>query len=596
MTSEKERQKELYEYITTAHMLCLIIFVLAIILSGYDVLPQKNFYPFINIDFFILLCSMGAVIVLLYNTRISQLPKNPKSIHCIDIAYVGFPLLVATLTLFVTEKKLPYAQAILLLPIFITASVMGKLPGLIMATICSILLVFNEMLITPGINILQATESGLILISLMYVVGWFIGGLANLETRNREYLTEIANTDILTGLYNHRYFQEVLKKYFSKGITAYNRLSLIILDIDYFKNYNDTFGHLAGDEVLRTFGILLKKEVKDSGFVARYGGEEFVVVLPGYNSQQALEKAEDIKDRIEQQQFFGEEHQPGGKITISCGIATSPDHAVKARGLIKQADNALYKAKGLNKNKVELYFSVFDDLELDENEKDLLNSIRTLISVINAKDRYTYGHSERVTEYSIKLAEKIGVSEQEMQLLRYAAFLHDIGKIEIDRDTLTKPGRLNEQEWGILKQHPRWGSDIVKSVTSLRSTVPIILYHHENYDGSGYPEGIKEESIPTLARIIRITDSFDAMTSNRTYKTNMSPDEAIAEIKRCSGSMYDPELARNFIEIVQANTCIKNLHTNKLPEPQEYYSRKLSKKPWEEYTNAPTTTTRTNND
>lgn len=563
MTSEKERQKELYEYITTAHVLCLLIFALAVILSDYNIFPQKSLSTsYINIAFYILLCLMGAIIVLLYNTRMSLLPREPKSISWIDLAYIAFPLIVAALTLFITEKSIPHAEAILLLPIFITASVMGKIPGLVMATICSILLILNEIIVTPEIKILQAIESSLILISLMYTVGWFIGGLTNLEARNREYLTEMANTDILTGLYNHRYFQEMLKEYFLKGVSEKNPLSLIIMDIDYFKNYNDNFGHLAGDEVLKIFGALLKENVGETGFAARYGGEEFVIVLPGCHSRDAVQKAKEIKSKIDSHKFYGEEHQPGGKLTVSCGVATSPTHATKAKELIKQADNALYRAKSLNKNKVELYFSVFEDLDLDENERDLLNSIRTLVSVINAKDRYTYGHSERVTGYSLKLARKISLAESEIRMLKYAAFLHDIGKIEIERDILNKPGRLNEEEWYMLKQHPRWGSDIVKSVKQLRPIVPVILYHHENYDGSGYPKGLHKDEIPLLARIIRIADSYDAMTSHRAYKRNMSPYEAITELQRCSGTMFDPGLTGLFIDIIMSNQNSESFRGN----------------------------------
>ncbi|MEW6423914.1 MAG: HD domain-containing phosphohydrolase, partial [Bacillota bacterium] len=143
------------------------------------------------------------------------------------------------------------------------------------------------------------------------------------------------------------------------------------------------------------------------------------------------------------------------------------------------------------------------------------------------------------------------LSEEEIRLLKYAAFLHDIGKIEIDRSILNKPGPLDEEEWRILRQHPLWGSDIVKSVTKLQPIASVILYHHENYDGSGYPEGIRGADIPLLARIIRIVDSFDAMTSYRPYRREMSREEAAQEIERCAGTVFDPVAARLFIEILQ---------------------------------------------
>jgi HD-GYP domain-containing protein (c-di-GMP phosphodiesterase class II) len=214
----------------------------------------------------------------------------------------------------------------------------------------------------------------------------------------------------------------------------------------------------------------------------------------------------------------------------------------------------LYKAWSLSRQNIELYFSVFDNMEISSDEREVLNSIRTLVSVINAKDRYTYGHSERVTYYSHKMAEKIGLSEEEIRWVDYASFLHDIGKIEIDREILNKPSKLNNAEWAIIKQHPIWGSDMVKPLTKLRPIVSIIRYHHENYDGSGYPEGLSGDEIPVISRIIRIVDSFDAMTSHRPYRRNMSWDEALDEIRRHAGTLFDPALVVYFEEVLKSDS------------------------------------------
>ncbi|TYO95319.1 bifunctional diguanylate cyclase/phosphohydrolase [Desulfallas thermosapovorans] len=551
MITEEERQRKLYEYITITHILCLLIFVIAFILSDFTIFPRNYFYPFANIVFFLLFCLIGLIIVVLYITRVRLLPGFSTPLSYVDIIYFALPLVLAISTLFISHKTFSYSEAILLLPILITASVLGKIPGILMASLCSLVLIAYQITFEPGaISISTALESILIYISLMFIVGWFIGGLADLETKHRAHLNEIANTDMLTGLYNHRYFQDKLKEYF-KTVSRENPLSLIIIDIDYFKNYNDSFGHLEGDHVLMIIGGLLKENIKE-GFAARYGGDEFIVLLPGCDGNDAVRVAENITKLVESKGFYGEEYQPGGKITISCGIATSPAHGITRKELIKHADYALYKAKSFHKNKVELYFSVFEDLDINENERELFNSIRTLISVINAKDRYTFGHSERVTDLSIKIGQRLNLPENEMKLLKYAASLHDIGKIEIDRDILNKPEALNDIEWNILKQHPRWGSDIVKPVTQLVPISAIILHHHENYDGSGYPDGIKGQAIPLAARIIRIADSYDAMTSHRVYRKNMTPGEAVEEIKRCSGTMFDPKLVEVFIEITKS--------------------------------------------
>ncbi len=551
---EEERQKELYNYITITHMLCLLIFVIALILSGHNIFPEIYPYPFANIWFLILFCLLGLIIVILYITKSYYTPKTPESLSYMDIIYMALPLILAISVLFISHRDLPNSEVILLLPILITASIMGKKSGIFMALVCSLFLILHEIVFKQEVvNIFKAIESDLIYISLMHIVGWFIGGIADMETKHRKHLTKMANTDMLTGLYNHRYFQEKLKEYFN-FVSNKSPLSLIFIDIDHFKKYNDSFGHLVGDHVLEILGELLRENVT-SGITARYGGEEFVVLLPNSDSRAAVQVAENIKKMVEKQKFYGGEYQPEGKITVSCGIATSPTHGSSPKELIKHADYALYKAKILNRNKVELYISVLEEFEL--NEEESFNSIRTLISIINAKDRYTFGHSERVTAYSIKIARRLQLSDNNIQLLKYAAFLHDVGKIEIDGSILNKPGSLDEHEWNILKQHPRWGSFIVQSVKELIPITSIILYHHENYDGSGYPDGIKAEKIPLLARIIRIADSYDAMTSNRTYKKNMTPSKAINEIKRCSGTMFDPELVKVFIGIINADYTLR---------------------------------------
>jgi len=290
--------------------------------------------------------------------------------------------------------------------------------------------------------------------------------------------------------------------------------------------------------------------VKPPNLPARYGSDEFTVIVPD-SEKSAVKLAEEICGKIESSSFEGEEILPKGKITVSLGIAGYPKHGKTAKEIIRSADEALYKAK-YSKDKVQVYFSVMDDLRegIVETERDLFNSIKTLISIINAKDRYTYGHSERVAYYCLKMAEKLNLKDEEKVLLRYSAFLHDIGKIEIDREILNKIGPLRTPEWAILKKHPVWGSDIIRPISSLKKAIPAILHHHENIDGSGYPSGLTGGNIPLEAKILRIADSYDAMTTDRPYKKARTVPEACGELKKYRGILFDPFLVDVFVKFI----------------------------------------------
>lgn len=547
---ECNRRKEISEYLTTTHMFCLLVMMFALALS-------KKMFALVNYNvsvirylIFFAAALVGFALITRYCAR-SVSSKTDDRFTWADFLYISFPLLIAALTLFTVGKNSTFAESILLLPIIITSSILGKKPGIVIAFI-SIVLIFIENIIGIQKDFFSIVEENLILISVMFIVAWFLGAHADLDTRYRQRLTRLASTDLLTGLYNYGYFQEKIDE-FVQNASAAHPLGLIMLDIDYFKHYNDIHGHQAGDLLISTIADILNTKVNSCGFVSRYGGDEFVAVLPGGDTKKAMQLAEDISAAVSIQDFHGGEYQPEGKITVSCGIAVCPTHANNARDLVKHADQALYRAKSLDKNKVEMYFSVFDNLDVKDDEEELLNSIRTLVSVINAKDRYTFGHSERVTDHAMKLAARFGLPQEQIHLLGYAAFLHDIGKIEIDREVLNKEDRLTDEEWKLIQHHSEWGSEIVKAMPQLHPIVTVILHHHENFDGSGYPSGLEGNTIPILARIIRVADSYDAMISRRPYKEPLSIGAALDEIRSHAGTQFDPELAAVFIEIIQAD-------------------------------------------
>lgn len=376
--------------------------------------------------------------------------------------------------------------------------------------------------------------------------------LAQALRQKNECLEKLAVTDETTGLYNCRYFHQRLKEELDRAVRYQRNLTLLMLDLDDFKRYNDAHGHLQGDELLRELGVLLRKEVRQGDIPCRYGGEEFAIIVPEGTIGEGLRLAERLQEKIASYPFPGREVFTGGILTASVGIANYPQDAHDWRTLVNRADSALCLAKQHTKNRVQTYHSLSAGLHMgiEGKEKLLGSTLETMVAVINAKDRYTRGHSERVAEYTVALARELNFPPEKVRLLGYAAFLHDIGKIEIDREILTKEGPLTDNEWEIVKKHTLFGISIVEPVQAYQGLLPAIKYHHERWDGKGYPEGLKDDEIPLEARILALADAFDAMRSNRPYRQALPLEEALEEIRREAGTQFDPELAEVFIRVI----------------------------------------------
>lgn len=430
----------------------------------------------------------------------------------------------------------------------------GMKYGIVVSIISSIIILSMDLLCAPKGIMNIYFEKDIVLSSIFILTSWPLGFYVKIETNHISDLKILANKDGLTGIYNHRYFHNVLNMEIDKAIQQKTKVSMIFIDIDYFKQYNDLHGHQKGDDALKKVGDILKETIRDDDIVARYGGEEFAIILPNTCEDEAVVIAENIHKNIENEYFYGQESQPNGNLTVSIGVSVFPDKSADDVELIKSADDALYRAK-LFKNRVERYSSVLEELknDMDKEEEKALASAKKLISLINAKDRYTYGHSERVVFYSRILAERLKLSKKEKMILIYSAYIHDIGKINVEKDILMKATPLTNEEWEILKNHPKGGVDIIKPIKELKDIEPIILHHHERYDGTGYPDGLKGQEIPYIARILTIVDSFDAMTSDRPYKKKRTYLQAIREIERCSGTQFDPYIAKVFISIIKEN-------------------------------------------
>lgn len=398
---------------------------------------------------------------------------------------------------------------------------------------------------------------------LCVAIAFVIGSLYEHEVKNRKKAEEQANIDGLTGIYNHRFFQERLAAEIERANRFRRVLSVIMLDIDNFKRYNDTWGHQAGDKLLVLFAALCGQCIRTIDFLARYGGEEFVIILPETTEQEAYQVAERIRTTTEKETeaAFGS----GKGATVSAGIACYPKHGFTRHALILSADAALYSAKRNGKNRCQIYqhdqhqpYRAASSHVRPLASKDYdLEAIEALSAAVDWQDGFYNYHSPSVSKYATLLGQKLGLSAVEIGNLRVAALLHDIGKLGTPREILEKSTPLREEEWKLIERHAGLGSRILTRLQEMTPIGPAVKHHHERYDGKGYPNGLAGKDIPLFSRIIAIADAYDAMTSPRPYRPAMSHEQAIAELRRCAGTQFDPELVEVFIRGLEESATTK---------------------------------------
>ena len=375
-----------------------------------------------------------------------------------------------------------------------------------------------------------------------------------LQQRHRQLLDARAQavTDALTGLRNHRAFQERVRVEMSRAEVNGSDLGLIMMDIDSFKAANDSLGHLAGDRILRRLARTLARAVpQDDAY--RYGGDEFAVLLPGASCGETMALAEQLRRAVEKRT-----NGSGEGITISLGVACYPDTASSTEELIYGSDAAMYWAKSAGKN------CLGDWSKLVRHRAEGVlpwyaadrairapDTVSALIAALAAKDPATASHTERCSWYAARLAEELGLGERDTSIVRLSSLLHDIGKLAVPDDILFKPGPLDDDEWTVMRQHPVTALNILGQIRSVADATPAILHHHEHFDGSGYPDGLAGDQIPVASRILLVTDAFDAMTTDRPYRRAMPVEAAVEELKRNAGTQFDPEVAAAFLRILE---------------------------------------------
>jgi diguanylate cyclase (GGDEF)-like protein len=370
-------------------------------------------------------------------------------------------------------------------------------------------------------------------------------------------MSELAARDMLTGLYNRRMLEQRLAEETQRALRYSKPYSVLMLDIDRFKTINDTYGHPVGDAVLQSLARTLLKEVRDIDTAARFGGEEFVIILPETEGLDGTFLADRLRTAIAQTPIAlsaGWELS----ITVSIGVASYPHCADTSQLVIERADQALYVAKQSGRNRVCFYGDMLKtQLEKDPSRIiELLNQDRRNITAVataaDAKAACFHNHAEMVDEYAAHLGNTLGLTAEDLKNLHDAALLHDVGLITVPDTVVQKTAVLGQQEQQLMRRHPIIMADILEQTTDFKPLAPVVRHHHEHFDGSGYPDGLKGEAIPYLSRILTVVDAYTAMISQRPHRPLLTPAAACRILEREAGKQFDPHMVRAFVQLIES--------------------------------------------
>lgn len=363
-----------------------------------------------------------------------------------------------------------------------------------------------------------------------------------------------AVTDELTGLYNRKHFNAKMEELFLS--CKKSSLVLVLINVDDFKLYNQLYGMAEGDRALQRIARVITASIGENGVAARYSGKEFAILLPHYDVLAAKKLTESISRQIYSLNESGGEYSIK-RLTISAGISAYPYGASTPKELLDNVDLSVYHAKRSGKNAIRVFGTTVNGVKkLEESGapkyiyQEYESTVFALTAAIDTKDHYTFRHSNNVAYYATSLGEALGMNQDTIEMLRQAALLHDVGKIGIPESILNKPGRLTEEEFGVVKGHVEASIGIIKHLPSLDYVIPAVTGHHERYDGGGYPRGIAGENIPLTARILCVADSFDAMVSKRCYKPGIPLKRVMEILREEAGKQFDPRLVEAFLSLL----------------------------------------------
>jgi len=371
-----------------------------------------------------------------------------------------------------------------------------------------------------------------------------------------------ATHDRLTGVANRETLLTVLDAEIERAVRHCQPLSVAFIDIDRFKPINDTYGHNSGDAVLRQIAALVADSVRASDTFGRYGGEEFMLILPETTPEDAVAMAEDLRSLVMREPL----RIAGGqsvKATISIGIAGGRGSGLQLDMLVDRADGAMYAAKSLGRNRTHMFRELDEEANvrrapISAEHRAQANAIgrwasdtatQALASVLAPQSHHRGRPSDMIASLATGIGLEMGLPREEIERIRIASLLHDLGKIAIPEWILDKPETLSDAEWQTIGEHPRIGQIILEQASSLREAIPVVLHHHERFNGGGYPHGLKGSEIPIGARIVAVADAYHAMIHDRPYSTAQSHEAALEELRLNAGTQFDPQVVEVFCSV-----------------------------------------------
>ncbi len=368
-----------------------------------------------------------------------------------------------------------------------------------------------------------------------------------------------ATVDLLTGVLNRQALLARLGEELERAARYQHPCSIILVDLDHFKRVNDTYGHAAGDIVLREVAELLRANVRGVDLVGRYGGEEFLVVLPETDADAAASIAEKLRRVVGSRAVrVADGHML--TTTLSAGVAGGLGQHLQLDTLVRDADAALYSAKALGRDQVYVFRELLEgsvvrraaigprarERAVEVGRAALVAATAALTEALVSRPSWAGRPSTMIAEMAVSLATALDLPAGEVERVRTASLLHDLGKLAIPDEILSNPGELTDPEWRVVSEHPKIGHVVLEQAGALRDAATIVLHHHEWYDGRGYPHGLTGQEIPIGARIVAIADAYEAMVAGRPYRNAIVHEQALAELHRHAGVQFDPELVRLF--------------------------------------------------